>query len=83
MADPLSDKSDESYPWQVKLFGHYWRFSIASWENWHGPASDQRMRRAWWWLWHWRRNGRSCFRICGLTLGSKATPYIDYSRYGV
>lgn len=78
-----SDKSDELYRWQVKLFGYYWRFSIASWENWHGPESGPNMRRAWWWLWHWRVNGRSCFRICGLTLASKVTPYIDYSRYGV
>lgn len=80
-----ADKSHDEplYRWQVKLLGYYWCFSVASWENWHRPDLDPRVRRAWWWLWRFNRDSRSCFRICGLTLESKQTPYIDYSRYGV
>lgn len=69
--------------WQVKVLGFYWRFCFYGWENHHQPQSEPSVRRAWWWLWHFNRNSRSCFRICGLTLESKATPYRDYSRYGV
>ena len=71
------------YLWQVKVLGFYWRFSLASWENWHRPESEPSVRRAWWWRWSFHRNSRSCFRICGLTLESKSTPYMDYSEYGV
>ena len=70
--------------WQVKLFGYYWQFQIDSWASWHSPDSDARMRKAWWWLWHWRgAQGRSCLRVCGVSLHSKSTPFRDYSRYGV
>jgi len=69
--------------WQLKVLGYYWYFAFASWSGWHGTESDARMRRAWWWLWHWRgRKGRSCLRVCGVTLHSKATPSMDYSEYG-
>ena len=70
--------------WQVKLLGYYWQFQLDSWSEWHGRDCDARMRRAWWWLWHWNGSkARSCLRICGISLHSKATHFIDYSRYGV
>ena len=69
------------YRWQIKVLGYFWRFDIAEWIEWHRPESDQRTRRAWWWLWSFRWNGRSCFRVCGLTLHSKSTPWTDFSRY--
>ena len=81
---PLDDKHDEPLcRWQVKALGYFWHFQFDSWASWHVPESDARTRRAWWWLWHFQRNGRSCMRICGIALHSKATPFHDYSRYGV
>lgn len=73
----------KDYFWQVKALGMYWRVYIASWAEWHGKGADKQMRRAWWWLWHWKPQSRSCIRVCGITLHSAHTPWSDYSEYGV
>ena len=80
----MSESEDKLERFQIKLLGYYWRFQFDGWANWHAHDSDERTRRAWWWLWHWRGSrGRSCLRICGIALHSKSTPFIDYSEYGV
>lgn len=78
----MHNDAPKPYRWQVKVRGYFWRLYIAPWSEWHGHAAGPRMRRAWWWLWHWHVNSRSCFRVCGLTLHSKSTPWTDFSEYG-